>query len=415
MALVGKLEDLQLAELFHLLSLFKKTGKLTLSANESTGCFYFKNGKIYHASNGRPGPVLGELLVRRQLLSQIELEKALRIQGDGPNWRRLGAILVEQGLVNPADLDALLREQLQDVVGEFISLETGFFSFKPTEGHPFESDAETGNDLDIDGGINTDGFILDLLTRLDEVQRSHVEGIVAPALLSPEGQQVPPAATDLASLLDYMIDGSALGEMEAGGPARFEAPDELGDLCSLMTEIQLRSPSYTGEIALMILRYASSLVSRGVLFHVGADGITGIGQFGLSGDGESGPKVDAKIRSFSVPPGEPSVFLDVAEIMQTYRGALKHCRWNEELVKLLGGPVPSEVVAIPIVVDGMIAAVFYGDNVPEGEPIGSIRGLELLMIEAGLAMERRFLQAKLQRVEGRLKSLDRAADREDVE
>lgn len=72
-------------------------------------------------------------------------------------------------------------------------------------------------------------------------------------------------------------------------------------------------------------------------------------------------------------------------------------------------------VAIPIVVDGMIAAVFYGDNVPEGEPIGSIRGLELLMIEAGLAMERRFLQAKLQRVEGRLQSLDRAADREDVE
>ncbi len=415
MALVGKLEDLQLAELFHLLSLFKKTGKLTLSANDTTGSFYFKNGKIYHASNGRPGPVLGELLVRRQLLSQTELERALRIQGDGPNWRRLGAILVEQRLVSPDDLDALLREQLQDVVGEFISLETGFFSFKPSEGLHLGADAEAGNDLDIDGGINTDGFILDLLTRLDEVQRSHVEGLVAPVLLSPEGQQAPPAATDLSSLLDYMIDGSALAEMEDGGPARFETPDELGDLCSLMTEIQLRSPSYTGEIALMILRYASSLVNRGVLFHVGADGITGIGQFGLGGDGEAAGRVDAKIRSFSVPPGEPSVFLDVAEIMQTYRGALKRCRWNEELIKLLGGPVPIEVVAIPIVVDGMIAAVFYGDNVPEGEPIGSIRGLELLMIEAGLAMERRLLQAKLQRVEGRLQSLDRAADREDVE
>lgn len=78
-------------------------------------------------------------------------------------------------------------------------------------------------------------------------------------------------------------------------------------------------------------------------------------------------------------------------------------------------PAPNEVVAIPIVVDGMIAAVFYGDNVPGGEPIGSIRGIELLMIEAGLAMERRFLQAKLQQVEGRLQSLDRAADREVVE
>jgi len=63
----------------------------------------------------------------------------------------------------------------------------------------------------------------------------------------------------------------------------------------------------------------------------------------------------------------------------------------------------------------MIETVFYGDDVPEGEPIGLIRGLELLMIEAELAMERRFLQAKLKRVEGRLQSLDRAADREVVE
>jgi hypothetical protein len=415
MALVGKLEDLQLAELFHLLSLFKKTGKLTLNADDSTGAFYFKQGKIYHASNGKPGPVLGELLVRRHLLSQPELDRALRIQGEGPDWRRLGAILIEQGLVNADDLDALLREQLQEVVGEFISLEKGFFSFKPSEIVMPAPEMERTNDLDIDGGINTDGFILDLLTRLDEVQRSRVEGIVAPVLRSPDSQLAPPAATDLASLLDYMIDGSALGGMEDGGPARFEAPDELGDLCSLMTEIQLRTPSYTGEIALMILRYASSLVNRGLLFHVGSDGITGIGQFGLGAKGDASPGVDAKIRSFFVPNGEPSVFLDVAEIMQTYRGPLKRCRWNSELIKLLGGPVPNEVVAIPIVVDGMIAAVFYGDNVPEGEPIGSIKGLELLMIEAGLAMERRLLQAKLQRVEGRLQSLDRAADREVVE
>jgi hypothetical protein len=415
MALVGKLEDLQLAELFHLLSLFKKTGKLTLNAGEATGSFYFRNGKIFHASNGRPGPVLGELLVRRRLLSQPELERALRIQSDGADWRRLGAILVEQGLVSPDDLDALLREQLQDVVGEFISLETGFFSFKPSADFVPAPSMETTSDLDIDGGINTDGFILDLLTRLDEVQRSRVEGIVAPVLLSTEGQQTPPAASDLASLMDYMIDGSDLGGMDDGGPTRFETPDELGDLCSLMTEIQLRSPSYTGEIALMILRYASSLVNRGLLFHVGTDGITGIGQFGLGAQSDVGPRVDAKIRSFFVPTGEPSVFLDVAEIMQTYRGPLKRCRWNDELIKLLGGAVPNEVVAIPIVVDGMIAAVFYGDNVPEGEPIGSIRGLELLMIEAGLAMERRLLQAKLQRVEGRLQSLDRAADREDAE
>ena len=47
----------------------------------------------------------------------------------------------------------------------------------------------------------------------------------------------------------------------------------------------------------------------------------------------------------------------------------------------------------------MIEAVLYGDHVPEGEPIGSVKGPELLTIEAGLAAERNFLQVKLQRVE----------------
>jgi hypothetical protein len=165
----------------------------------------------------------------------------------------------------------------------------------------------------------------------------------------------------------------------------------------------------------MILRYASSLVNRGLLFHFGTDHVSGIGQFGLGAEGVGAPEIDARVRAFSVPRGRPSIFLDVTEMMQTYRGPLKPCRWNDELLRLLGGPAPNEVIAIPIVVEGMIAAVFYGDNVPDTEPIGSVKGLELLMIEAGLAMERRVLQAKLQRVEGRLQRLDHAVNREETE
>ena len=115
MALVGKLEDLQLAELFHLLSLFKKSGKLTLTAEDSTGFFYFKDGKICHASNGKVGMPLGELLLRRNMISRSELETALRYQVEMPEWRRLGTILVEEKLVKREDLDALLRERLQKV------------------------------------------------------------------------------------------------------------------------------------------------------------------------------------------------------------------------------------------------------------------------------------------------------------
>ncbi len=61
----------------------------------------------------------------------------------------------------------------------------------------------------------------------------------------------------------------------------------------------------------------------------------------------------------------------------------------------------------------MMAAVFYGDNTPKGEVIGSIKGRELLMIEAGLAVERRLLQAKVQRVEEQLRFLDRGVGQEE--
>jgi hypothetical protein len=414
MALVGKLEDLELAELFHLLSLFKKSGKLTLTAESATGFFYFKDGKICHASNGHQGAPLGELLLRRNIISRSELEMALRHQVEVPEWRRLGTILVEQGLVTREDLDALLRERLQKVTEEFLNLKSGFFSFKPLEDlHP-DPEPSQKEDLEIADGINTDGFILDLLTRLDEVHRPTGIQQAPPSTAELIATDTPEAAStpDLGKLIDYMIDGATIADLEEVGPSRFDAPDELGDLCSLMTEIQLRSPSYTGEIALMILRYASIVVNRGVLFHVGLDGISGIGQFGLEASGLSGASLDARIRDISIPTNEPSIFLDVAEMMQTYRGPLKPCSWNEELVGIFGGPTPDEVIAIPIVVDGMMAAVFYGDNVPKSKAIGPAKGLELLMIEAGLAMERRLLQAKLQRVEEHLKLLDRGVGQE---
>jgi len=73
------------------------------------------------------------------------------------------------------------------------------------------------------------------------------------------------------------------------------------------------------------------------------------------------------------------------------------------------------ITAIPIVVEGMIAAVFERDDVPKGEPIGSVEGFEPLMIKAGLARERRVLQARSARVKGRLQSLDREVDREDTQ
>ena len=49
--------------------------------------------------------------------------------------------------------------------------------------------------------------------------------------------------------------------------------------------------------------------------------------------------------------------------------------------------------------------LLYGDNLPGGHPITSIHGLELLAIEAGLAIEKNILKEKLRSVQQTLSAI----------
>ncbi|MCD4750176.1 MAG: DUF4388 domain-containing protein [Thermoanaerobaculales bacterium] len=407
MAVVGQLGDLDLTELFHVLSLFRKTGRLTLSADEKKGVFLFKGGKIIHAVNGTTKETLGGILVDRNYISAQTLRIALDLQASESTRRRLGAVLVKMGAISQNQIEKVVREQLQGITEEFLHLDKGFFSFKPMAGDDSEQDRSAGAEIHLPGGMNTDQFILDLLTRLDEVETCRVSaGTLAQELDDAENLSMEnPRPENLGNVMDYMMDSALYGTMMDNKDAETGLDEGLAELRSLMVEIQLRTPSFTGEIALMILRYATRVVNRGILCHISEEGIIGIGQFGLAREGESTEAVDRRIRTMSIPVHEPSVFMEVLETMHSYQGLLKPSWWNDQLVRLLGGPPPHEVVVIPIIVDGMIAGMFYGDNAPQNKPIGPIHALEILMIEAGLAMEKRFLRSRLNQVEKQLEVL----------
>ena len=55
-----------------------------------------------------------------------------------------------------------------------------------------------------------------------------------------------------------------------------------------------------------------------------------------------------------------------------------------------------------MIVNGNVVALLYGDNLPAGSPIGPIDALELLMLEAGLAMEKTTLEIRLRTLQERL-------------
>jgi hypothetical protein len=183
-----------------------------------------------------------------------------------------------------------------------------------------------------------------------------------------------------------------------------EWPSDLSDLRTLMSEIHHRPLASSGEIALLTLRYATKVVNRGVLFGVSPERISGIGQFGVGRSGDDSPNVTNRIRHVQIPVDEPSVFSSVIERKSSYHGRLEQCPWNNYLVDQLGGTVPPEVIVTPIVVNGNVAVIFYGDSLPGGHPITSTHGLELLMIEAGLAIERNLLAEKMRKIEERLRT-----------
>ncbi len=73
----------------------------------------------------------------------------------------------------------------------------------------------------------------------------------------------------------------------------------------------------------------------------------------------------------------------VARDRAIFRGEPDHVRGNVKLTRVLGGDWPTEAVAIPMMVGDNVALVFYGDNVPNGLPVGSTFTLEETLTSVG--------------------------------
>ncbi len=155
---------------------------------------------------------------------------------------------------------------------------------------------------------------------------------------------------------------------------------------------ELRFPTATAEVTLLILRYASEVVNRAVLFMVKKDEVRGLGQFGIELKGKSADQV---VRNIKIPLNQPSLFLSVIESRRSYLGPLEPNPSHTYLVNELGGAMPDAVMAIPLVVDGKVALVVYGDNLPERRPIRGMDTLEIFMNQAGMALEKALLEKRI--------------------
>jgi DNA-binding NarL/FixJ family response regulator len=155
---------------------------------------------------------------------------------------------------------------------------------------------------------------------------------------------------------------------------------------------ELNNPSLGGGIILLVLRFASEVMNRAVIFSVKQHGIVGIGQFGMSfQDGAT----DEQIRRIAVPLQADSILNCVLNTPHSTRTRFGTGRWDSYLCQALGGQQPSEVFLGPIVSEGRVVAILYGDNLPRQSPVGDTEPLEIFLSQAGLAMEKALLEGRV--------------------
>jgi uncharacterized protein DUF4388 len=109
----GELETTSVAELFRSLMGSRETGILTLRNGEITKSVYIQKGRVVYAASTNPDERLGEsLLVLGKITARQYLE-ASRLIRPG---RRLGAILVELGALEPDDLIPSVEQHAREIL-----------------------------------------------------------------------------------------------------------------------------------------------------------------------------------------------------------------------------------------------------------------------------------------------------------
>src|SRR5690606_1140315 len=189
----------------------------------------------------------------------------------------------------------------------------------------------------------------------------------------------------------------AHGKAAPRGPApmlREEPVDALRELREVSA--RLRDPSSRGDVLRLVLDYAARTFARVAIFAVREREAFRVAQLGLPSAG--GPD-DVDLRRIHFPADETAWFRKVLEARAPLRAAPGD-DGDRDLAARLGHAPPPEVYVAPIESGERIAAVLYADNLATRRPLGDSRALEVVLHEAGLALERTVLERALEQAEG---------------
>ena len=210
MALTGTLKDFGIAEILQLIGQQAKTGVLHLHGRGDEIHIAIADGSVVRAeAAGRKARErLGNMLVRAELLTPDALEHALDVQKR--TLRRLGDVLVEEGLISKAALREMTALQTTETVYRLFHWKSGTYAFEPGE---VEWDRETVTPL------RAESVLMEGFRQVDEWpmirKRTTATAMTFERLRSLDGAQ--PAAARGGDDVDAAFDALGDGPVERKG------------------------------------------------------------------------------------------------------------------------------------------------------------------------------------------------------
>ena len=165
---------------------------------------------------------------------------------------------------------------------------------------------------------------------------------------------------------------------------------ELGTLKSLLVE--LVNPANKETVTLLVLRYAAELFGRGVLLLVTREEILGLGGFAA---GMPNDQFVRLVRTVRLPIRDSRALGDVVRSREVRRKALGASDAERALAQRVGIDPEAPIFMAPLVANDRVPAILLGDNHQLGKDLGDTQGLEIFLLQAGLAMERTLLERRL--------------------
>jgi hypothetical protein len=374
MSLVGRLEDIALSDIFQILSIGGKTGTLVLKGSRGNALIVFKKGLVVRAETDDLDRTLGEDLLNAGLIKETIFLLASDVKKNLPA-KSIPEILFEFGSVNKETLEKITRKRIEKVVYQLLVWQDGDFQFELDDTDPKEKVDIPDVGWELSKGMSPEYLL--------------VEG----ARIHDESSQTKLVSTKELTGFDKVEEE---WEKDWG---EVHAPSERKDILSLKALTQeLRFPNSASEITLLILRFASDIFQRGILFMVGDTEIVGLGQFGLDID-----RPDEKIREIILLIEESPFFSKIVMEKRPYKGIIEKDKGTVEMMSEIGEGWPDEIALFPIIADERVVALLYCDNLTTGEKISETEGLEIFIDQAGLALEKSLLEKRLQEMEKKTK------------